>query len=60
MNLHSDMQIFLPVADAGRQRKHHHSDIEHQGHLKLAWEKQDYHHVEMEKKEKTLLNIDSK
>ena len=49
-----DMKIFLRVTDAGRQRKHHHSDFQRQGHRKVAWGKQDNHEVEMERKEKKL------
>ena len=53
--------LFLPVADAVGQRQDHHSDFEHQGHLRVAWEKHDNLEVEMEKKEKrNCINIDSK
>ena len=45
-------KVFLSVADAGSERKHHHPDNEHKGHLKVAWEKHDNLEVEMEKKEK--------
>ena len=38
-----DLKIFLPVADAGHQRKHHHLDIEHQRHIKVVWKKKDNH-----------------
>ena len=47
----TDMKTFLPVADAVGQRQGHHSDFEHQGHFRVAWEKHDNLEVEMEKKE---------
>ena len=49
-NQMTDMnKVFLRVTDAGGERKHHHLDIEHQGHLKVAWEKHDNLQGEMEK-----------
>ena len=52
-------KVFLPVADADRQRQHHHSDFEHQRLLKVAWDKQDNHEVEMEKEERNCVSIDA-
>ena len=40
----TDMKTFLPVADADCQWKH----FQYQGHLKVAWEKQDNREGEMD------------
>ena len=37
----TETRTFPPVADAGRQGKHHHSNFENMEHLKVALEKED-------------------